>query len=152
MIRCTLGLTLAGTLALAACGDGGAKPTVSAQPEKPATQAATPPGPSTTVAASPQPFASAGEGVHEGTIRGVISDSMCGKDHGRMGDDGKDPAACTKKCVAAGAKYVLVDDDGAVYALSDQKKPEAFAGKPVVVEGHIDPKAKAIHVHSLKAL
>ncbi|MCC6522221.1 MAG: hypothetical protein IT373_06140 [Polyangiaceae bacterium] len=145
---------LAGALALAACGDGGAKPTVSAQPDKAATPpaSATPPAPATAPATSPQPFATAGEGVHEGTIRGVISDSMCGKDHTRMGDDGKDPAACTKKCVGAGAKYVLVDDDGTVYALSDQKKPEAFAGKPVVVEGHIDPKAKAIHVHSLKAL
>lgn len=92
----------------------------------------------------------AGE-VYEGTISGVISDSMCGKDHSKMGELGKDAAACTKKCVEGGAKYVLVDDKGEVYGLSDQDKPADFAGKSVAIEGHIDPKEKAIHVHSLAA-
>ena len=89
--------------------------------------------------------------VYEGTILGVISDSMCGKDHSKMGELGKDPAACIKKCVASGGKYVLVDETGEVYSLSDQDKPADFAGKSVSIEGHIDPKEKAIHVHSLAA-
>ncbi len=38
-------------------------------------------------------------GVHEGTISGAISDSMCGKDHMKMGDMGKDAELCSHKCV-----------------------------------------------------
>ncbi|MBX9771207.1 MAG: hypothetical protein K2X29_07535 [Candidatus Obscuribacterales bacterium] len=90
--------------------------------------------------------------VYVGTISGVISDSMCGKDHSGMGDLGKDSVACTQKCVEQGAKFVLVDEkSGDIYKLSDQKKPAKFAGKGVSIDGHIDPAEKAIHVHSLKA-
>ena len=90
--------------------------------------------------------------VYEGTITGVISDSMCGKDHlGIMGTMGRDSVACTKKCVEQGAKFVLVDGNGVVYHLSDQKKPVELAGRAVSVEGHIDPTEKAIHVHSMTA-
>lgn len=87
--------------------------------------------------------------VYEGTISGVISDSMCGKDHSGMGELGKDPVACTHKCVEQGAKYVLVADNGDVYRLSDPGKAKELAGKTVSIEGHIDPKEKAIHVHSM---
>lgn len=89
--------------------------------------------------------------VYEGTISGVISDSMCGKDHLVMGALGRDAVACSKKCVEQGAKFVLVDDKGVVYGLSDQKKPMELAGRAVSVEGHIDPTEKAIHVHSMAA-
>lgn len=90
--------------------------------------------------------------VYEGTISGVISDSMCGKDHSGMGELGKDPVACTHKCVEQGAKYVVVDSaTGDVYKLSDAKKAKDFAGKAVSIEGHIDPTEKAIHVHSMMA-
>jgi len=92
---------------------------------------------------------SGGGEVYLGTINGVISDSMCGKDHKGMGELGKNPAACTKKCIEGGAKYVLVDQKGDVYALSNQEKPADFAGKPVAITGHIDPTEKSIHVHSL---
>lgn len=91
---------------------------------------------------------SAGE-IYEGTITGVISDSMCGKDHTKMGAPGKDPAACIAKCVAGGAKYVLVDSKSDLYALSDQEKAKALAAKSVTITGHIDPKDKSIHVHSI---
>lgn len=66
-----------------------------------------------------------------------------------MGELGKDPAACTKKCIEGGAKYVLVDEKGVVYALSNQDKPADFAGAQVAITGHIDPTEKSIHVHSL---
>lgn len=87
--------------------------------------------------------------IYEGTINGVISDSMCGKDHTKMGALGKDPAACIAKCVAGGAKYVLVDSKGDSYALSDQAKAKELAAKSVAITGHIDPKEKSIHVHSI---
>jgi hypothetical protein len=89
--------------------------------------------------------------AYEGTISGVISDSMCGKDHSGMGELGKDPVACTTKCVEQGAKYVLVSDSGDVYRLTDTSQAKGLAGKPVSIEGHIDPKEKAIHVHSIAA-
>lgn len=89
--------------------------------------------------------------VYEGTLSGVISDSMCGKDHSGMGELGKDPVACTNKCVEQGAKYILVTDSGDVYQLTDANKARELAGKPVSIEGHIDPKEKAIHVHSIAA-
>lgn len=94
---------------------------------------------------------SAGE-IYEGTINGVISDSMCGKDHAKMGAMGKDPASCIEKCVASGAKYVLVDSKGDSYALSDQGKAKALAARTVAITGHIDPKEKSIHVHYIAAL
>lgn len=93
---------------------------------------------------------SAGE-VYEGTVSGVISDSMCGADHSKMGDLGKNAEICAKKCVEQGAKYVLVDEQGQTYALSDQNKAGSFAAKAVTVKGHIDPSSKSIHVHSLAA-
>lgn len=88
--------------------------------------------------------------VYEGTISGVISDSMCKADHSGMGELGKDPVACTQKCVEGGAKYVLVDSNGEIYSLSDQKLKE-HAGHKVTVSGHIDPNTKVVHVHSVAA-
>ncbi len=83
------------------------------------------------------------------TFTGVITDSACAKgDHKamNMGSDDK----CTVACVKHGAKYVLYDGKTA-YELSDQKAPEQFAGKKVMVHGTLDAKAGAIKVDSLMA-
>jgi hypothetical protein len=67
------------------------------------------------------------------TFVGNISDSMCGLKHMMPGLTDKD---CTLECVKAGSKYVLADvAHGKVYQLSDQKKPEEFAGQKVKVTG-----------------
>jgi len=66
------------------------------------------------------------------TFVGSISDSMCGAKHMMPGQSDKD---CTLACVKAGSKYVLADASGKVYQLSDQKKPEQFAGQKVKVTG-----------------
>jgi len=67
------------------------------------------------------------------TFVGNISDSMCGLKHMMPGQSDKD---CTLECVKAGSKYVLADVvNGKVYQLSDQKKPEEFAGQKVKVTG-----------------
>jgi len=66
------------------------------------------------------------------TFAGSISDSMCGAKHMMPGQSDKD---CTLACVKAGSKYVLADANGKVYQLSDQKKPEQFAGQKVKVTG-----------------
>src|SRR5579872_6469004 len=66
------------------------------------------------------------------TFVGSIGDSMCGAKHAMPGESDKD---CTLGCVKEGAKYILIDPSGKVYQLSDQKKPQAFAGAKVKVTG-----------------
>jgi hypothetical protein len=67
------------------------------------------------------------------TFVGNISDSMCGLKHMMPGESDKQ---CTLDCVKAGSKYVLADlANGKVYQLTDQKKPEQFAGQRVKVTG-----------------
>jgi len=80
------------------------------------------------------------------TFTGVITDSMCATaDHSRM-RMGPTDAECTIACVLAhGALYVLYDGKE-VYTLSDQQKPEKFAGKKVTVRGTLDAKTKTIRM------
>jgi len=81
------------------------------------------------------------------TFMGNISDSMCGLKHMMPGKSDKD---CTLECVKGGSKYVLADPaTGKVYQLSDQKKPEEFAGQKVKVTGTL--KGDAITVTSIEA-
>ena len=80
------------------------------------------------------------------TFVGSISDSMCGAKHMMPGQSDKD---CTLACVKAGSKYVLADAaSGKVYQLSDQKKPERFAGQKVKVTGAL--KGDTITVTSIE--
>jgi len=82
------------------------------------------------------------------TFTGVVTDSMCGKDHSAMkvNPDSK----CVLDCVKAGSKYALYDGK-AVYVLSDQETPAKFAAQKVKVTGVFDPKAKTIKVQSIQA-
>jgi hypothetical protein len=85
------------------------------------------------------------------TFAGAISDSMCANDHTSM-RMGPTDAECTKACIDEhGATYVLVVDGKDVYALSDQKTPEKFAGQKVTVTGTLDAKTKTIKVDSMAA-
>ena len=85
------------------------------------------------------------------TFAGVVTDSECSNaDHSHM-RMGPTDAECVKACVEEhGASYVLYDGKN-TYTLSDQKAPERFAGKKVVVTGTLDPKTKTIQVASIKA-
>ena len=82
------------------------------------------------------------------TFTGVITDSMCGKDHAMMKvtPDSK----CVQECVKHGSKYALFDGK-AVYVLSDQKSPEAFAGQRVKITGTLYEKTGIIKVDSIAA-
>ena len=85
------------------------------------------------------------------TFTGVISDDQCAKDGHAAMRMGPTDAECTKICIVAhGAVFVLLDGND-VYALSDQKAPEPFAGQKVTVTGTLDPKTKTIRVTSIKA-
>ena len=86
------------------------------------------------------------------TFVGVITDEMCATKAGhatmRMGSN---DAECTLACVDAhGATYVLFDGRTA-YALSDQTKPQQFAGRKVKVVGALDLKTRTIQVDSIAA-
>ena len=80
---------------------------------------------------------------------GVITDSMCADgDHSRM-QMGPTDAECTRACIEEhDATYVLWDGKQ-VYELSDQKMPEKYAGKRVVVSGTLDPAKKTIQVEAI---
>ena len=58
-------------------------------------------------------------------------------------------AECAQACVEEhDASYVLVDEK-AVYKLSDQRAPKAFAGKKVKVVGTLDAASSTITVTSI---
>jgi hypothetical protein len=82
------------------------------------------------------------------TFTGVVTDSMCGKDHSMMGV--KPDSKCVLECVKAGAKYALYDGK-AVYTLSDQKAPEKFAGQKVKITGTYNEATKILKVDSMAA-
>jgi hypothetical protein len=93
----------------------------------------------------------AAAGQRQQTFTGVITDSECSNgDHSRM-RMGPTDAECVTACVSEhGGAYVLWDGKN-TYALSDQKTPERFAGKKVIVSGTLDPKTKSIKVASIAA-
>jgi hypothetical protein len=82
------------------------------------------------------------------TFTGVITDSMCGQDHTAM--KVTPVSKCVQECVKHGSKYALFDGK-AVYALSDQKTPEQFAGQKVKIKGTLYEKTKIIKVDSITA-
>jgi len=81
----------------------------------------------------------------EGSWSGVVSDDHCGAKHAAASDAA---ASCVAKCVAGGAKYVLVSE-GKVYKLTAQDKFASLAGKSVKVSGTED--AGTITVASVEA-
>ena len=82
------------------------------------------------------------------TFTGVITDTMCGKDHAMMkvSPDSK----CVVECARGdkNTKYALLDGKN-VYVLSDQKTPEQFAGKKVTVTGTLYEKTRILKVDSI---
>ena len=85
------------------------------------------------------------------TFTGTITDNMCARGGHAQMRMGPTDAECTTACVSAhGATYVLYDGKE-VYALSDQRTPEKFAGQKVRVTGTLDVKTKTIQVDSISA-
>ncbi len=83
------------------------------------------------------------------TFTGVITDTMCGKDHKHMG--ATDEAKCVRDCVRSGQyKYALLTGN-AVYVLSDQRAPEKFAAQKVRVTGVLHAKTKILRLDRIEA-
>jgi hypothetical protein len=71
------------------------------------------------------------------TLRGVVSDQMCGAHHMLAGASA---AKCTRECVAMGAPYALVVGNK-VYTLKanpeEKKELYALAGTTAIVKGAV---------------
>ena len=86
--------------------------------------------------------------ANQETFTGVVTDSMCGRDHAMM--KVKPDSKCVLECVKGGSKYALFDGK-TVYVLSDQKTPEAFAGQRVKITGAFYEKTQILKVESINA-
>jgi len=80
------------------------------------------------------------------TVKGWVSDSKCGAKGANAGAE-----ACTKKCLAAGEKIVVVTDgDSKVLAVDNQDALKGHEGHHVAVTGTVSK--DSIHVNSVKML
>ncbi len=80
------------------------------------------------------------------TVNGWVSDDKCGA----KGANEK-AEACTKKCLGAGAKMVIVTDkDQKVLMVDNPDALQAHVGHHVAVTGHVSK--DTIHVDSTKML
>jgi hypothetical protein len=80
------------------------------------------------------------------TVNGWVSDAKCGA----KGANAKG-AACTKKCIAAGEKPVLVSDaDQKVLAIENPEAVKGHEGHHVAVTGHVT--GDSIHVMEVKMM
>lgn len=80
------------------------------------------------------------------TVKGYVSDSQCG-----VKGANEKAADCTKKCIAKGAKMVVVTDGGQKVLTVDN--PDALAGHEghhVAVTGKVS--GDSVHVDSVKML
>ena len=92
------------------------------------------------------------------TFNGEIMDSACAtigthEAMMRSNPNMKTAKDCSLACVKAGSRYVLYySSTKTVYQLDDQKKPEKFAGREVMVTGRLDAASKTIRVSDIRAV
>jgi hypothetical protein len=80
------------------------------------------------------------------TVNGWITDAKCGAKGANAGGE-----ACTKKCVAAGEKMVIVTDgDSKVLAVDNQDALKGHEGHHVTVTGTVSK--DTMHVASVKMM
>jgi hypothetical protein len=82
------------------------------------------------------------------TLKGVVSDSMCGAHH----PAGRNATACTRGCVKKGASYALVVGTDVYVLKGESKKATAelykLAGKTASVSGDVN--GTTVEVKSVK--
>ncbi len=80
------------------------------------------------------------------TVKGWVVDDKCGAKGANAGAE-----ACTKKCLAAGAKMVVVTDgDQKIVGIDNPEALKGHEGHHVAVTGTM--KGDAIHVESVKMM
>ena len=81
------------------------------------------------------------------TIKGWISDSMCGAKHAGTG------AACAKKCIEGGMAPVFVDEaQKSVWTIDNPEAVNGFYGGHVTVTATEDEARKSVHIDSISEL
>ena len=81
-----------------------------------------------------------------GTVNGWVVDDKCGAKGANAGAE-----ACTKKCLAAGAKMVIVTDkDQKVLMVDNPDALKGHEGHHIAATGEV--KGNSIHVDSMKML
>lgn len=79
-------------------------------------------------------------GADPTTIKGTITDSMCGAKHSadKHGEKAADHKACVERCIGRGGEYVLATADK-VYKIANQdlEALKEFAGQEVMVTGEL---------------
>jgi hypothetical protein len=82
------------------------------------------------------------------TVNGWVVDDKCGA---KGANASPDAAACTKKCLAAGAKMVIVtDEDKKVLMVDNPDALKGHEGHHIAATGSV--KGDSIHVESAKML
>lgn len=80
------------------------------------------------------------------TVNGWVADDKCGVKGANAGAE-----ACTKKCLAAGAKMVIVTDgDQKILMVDNPDALKGHEGHHIAVTGHMEK--DSIHVESAKML
>jgi hypothetical protein len=78
------------------------------------------------------------------TIKGWISDSMCGAKHAGSG------SACVKKCISDGMTPVFVDEAKKdVWTIDNPDSVKSFYGDHVTVTATADASKKSVHIDSI---
>ena len=68
------------------------------------------------------------------TLKGIVSDQMCGAQHMM---EGASAAKCTRECVKMGSPYALVVGDKVYTLKGHPKELDALAGEPAVITGTV---------------
>jgi hypothetical protein len=85
-------------------------------------------------------------GADQTTVKGWVADSQCGAKGAMAGQE-----ACTKKCLAKGAKMVVVtDDDQKVLTVDNPDSLKGHEGHHIEAMGEVS--GDSIHVDSAKML
>ena len=79
--------------------------------------------------------ASAASAQTSQTLKGTVSDAMCGAHHMMQG---MNAAQCTRACVKEGSDFALVSGDKVYTLKGDKSQFDKFAGEAVTVKGKVD--------------
>lgn len=87
------------------------------------------------------------------TWRGWLSDEQCARGRASGGVYTGTNPDCARRCVAAGAKIVLIDaDHKAIIKIENQAQAHENIGDYVEVEGSVDPAQQLLHIDSLRLI
>jgi hypothetical protein len=87
------------------------------------------------------------------TIKGWISDEGCARGRANSGVFTGTNPDCAKKCIASGAKMVLiVPDQHALLTIANPEAAKANIGDFVEISGSVEAKTKTLHIDALKML